>query len=304
MLLTVTWQLLAIICSFSYALQNLFIKGLTRRRINSLFLLWLLMGLAVPVLLVFTYFTPPPTYENHFPLVLFIAVFGNLFGFYGYVRALELSDVSLVMPLISLTPFFMILTSWLILSELPDLQGLVGILGVVAGTYLLTRSSEMSGFRPFLALFEDPGCRWALFVSFIWSIQANIDKLAARAARPLIYSFWFHVLFTLLLLPLVLFRRGKLMKEKPGDTHISGSSPWPGYIFGGIIAAGTLEAVLSGTQMLAITEIQVSYVVAIKRAGMLVSVLGGGLLFEEEDLPRRFLAASVVFLGLLAIILR
>jgi len=256
-----------------------------------------MMAGAVPFLFFFSRMTAPHSFESHFPLVLFLAVAGNLLGFYGYVRAIELTDVSLAMPLISLTPFFMILTSWLMLAELPDLQGLIGIVAVVIGTYFLSRKPGMSGLRPLYALLEDRGCRYALMTALVWSVQANIDKFAVRATDPVVYSFWFHVLFALLLLPFVLYRRPRL-RETTAKTAV-----WKWIIFG-ILAVGFLEALLSGAQMMAITDVQVSYVIAVKRAGMLFSVLGGGLIFAEEDLKRRFLSATIVFVGLLSIVLR
>ena len=58
------------------------------------------------------------------------------------------------------------------------------------------------------------------------------------------------------------------------------------------------------TLTLGLLTMVVTYVIAIKRAGMLVTVLGGGILLGEEDFPRRLLAASVVLIGLLGIMFR
>jgi len=92
--------------------------------------------------------TAPHGYEASFSIRLAVSLLGNLVAFYGYVRALEASEVSLVSPLLSLSPLFMLLTSWMILSEVPDGQGVVGVLVIVGGTYLLTAGPSGSPTDP------------------------------------------------------------------------------------------------------------------------------------------------------------
>jgi len=298
----IIWQVLSLICMLTFATQNLVVKALTRNGVRVKFILWALVAVAVPFLLVAYLLSAPHQFLPGFGTALFFAVLGNILGFYGYVRAIRLADVSLVMPLLSLTPFFMLLTSWVMLAEFPDLFGLLGILGVVGGTYLLTRKPGSSGLEPFYALWKNPGCRWALLTSFVWSIQANIDKFGVAYSNPIGYTFWFHILFSVLLLPFIFIGEFKLLEVD--QLRVKGNLNFFSKIMGGLILVGSLQALMTIVQMIAIMETQVSYVIAIKRSGMLFVVLFGGIFFDEKYTLRRFLAAVVVFAGLLGILLR
>lgn len=293
------WQIHASLCALSYAGQNLVVKALTRRSVDAKTVLWFLFAAAVPVLAVFYGLFASPNYKSMFPLYLVAGVGINLLAFYGYVRAIELADVSLVAPLLSLSPLFMLLTSWVMLSEVPDVKGLAGILIVVVGTYFLAGGEAGLKLEPLLRLVEEPGPRWALLVALLWSVTANIDKLCVETSSPLAYTFWFHVLFTLVFTPIYLYLRSGSESNGGSDTGLSFT-----FVILGLVGVGVLQAVMVVAQMTALTATNVTYVIAIKRSGMLVSVLGGGLLLDEEDFPRRLLAAFLVLIGLLGIMFR
>ncbi|MGM0380888.1 MAG: EamA family transporter [bacterium] len=296
------WQIFAVICMVAFAVQNLVIKATSSRDTNQFLVFWFMMAGAVPVLFGFFIIFGPHHYEPELPFILLIAVTGNLVAFYGYIRSIQLADVSLATPLLSLTPFFMLLTSWLILGEVPDLPGLLGILAVVVGTYFLTTRPGDRGIEPLIHLWDNRGCRWALATSFLWSITANIDKFGVEAATPVSYSFWFHVLFTVFLTPVLFFYRDDIFSGQnfPGDS--SGKLVY--MLLYLLLGVGMMQALLSGSQMVAITSTNVSYVIALKRAGMLITVLGGGLIFGEKYTARRFVSGLIVLVGLLGIIFR
>jgi drug/metabolite transporter (DMT)-like permease len=290
------WQLYSSVCGLSYAFQNLVVKGVTGEEVDAKLVLWFMFASAVPFLFLYYWFFADPTYTPMFPWYLGAGVGLNLLGFYGYVRAIELADVSLVAPLLSLSPLFMLLTSWLMVSEVPDTKGLIGILFVVVGTYFLAGGERSLELEPLRRLVENPGTRWALLVSFVWSISANLDKLTVEASSALAYPFWFHITFFLAFTPIYL-----IMKKSETLSSITSNS---GIVLAGLVATGLLQAVMVAAQMFALTKTNVTYVIAIKRAGMLVSVLGGGFFFEEKELPRRFFAALLVLFGLLGIMFR
>jgi drug/metabolite transporter (DMT)-like permease len=57
------------------------------------------------------------------------------------------------------------------------------------------------------------------------------------------------------------------------------------------------------TQMLALQLTLVSYVIAIKRAGMLLSVVLGAVFFGERNLRRRLLGAALMSAGVALVLL-
>ena len=54
-----------------------------------------------------------------------------------FFKALKKLDLSLAIPLLSFTPIFMLLSSFILLGEFPSLLGILGMILVVSGIYVL-----------------------------------------------------------------------------------------------------------------------------------------------------------------------
>ena len=75
-----------------------------------------------------------------------------------YMKAIKVSPLSLTLPFLSLTPVFLIGTSYIILGERPDRSGFIGIVLVVIGAYLLNVHTISKGFfEPFKSNCERTG---------------------------------------------------------------------------------------------------------------------------------------------------
>jgi uncharacterized membrane protein len=72
-----------------------------------------------------------------------------------YVKAIKLSPLSLTIPFLAVSPVFIILIAFILLGEFPDRSGLLGILLIVIGAYLLnikTTKEDLSRPKTFLAI--------------------------------------------------------------------------------------------------------------------------------------------------------
>jgi len=109
-----------------------------------------------------------------------------------FYRALVTTDLSLSVPMLAFTPVFLILTSFLILGEIPSPAGAAGILLVATGAYLLNLEyrdgSSCSLTGPFLRLRRDRGIQAMLLVSFLYSISVNYDKRVVEESDPVFGS--------------------------------------------------------------------------------------------------------------------
>jgi len=209
---------------------------------------------------------------------------------YGYVKALESSDLSLAAPMLTATPLFLLITSPLILGEFPDPLGIVGIVCIVGGSYVLNlaRARWNKPLEPFRALMRDKGARIMLGVAFLWSVSANIDKVGLRNSSPM---FWIMCAFgvtTLCLTPLIL-RRGwrsfGQVRVKPLE----------------LLATGFLEAVTCVCQMHALSLAIVPYVISVKRMSAVFAVLLGWLALGEGNVRQRLAGAALMVLGVFLI---
>jgi drug/metabolite transporter (DMT)-like permease len=219
------------------------------------------------------------------------------------VLALQKSDLSLVAPLTSLTPLFMLVTGAVVLGELPGPAGMTGVATIVAGAYLLALPGSGQGpghgpgqgtgrgpFSPFRALLDDPGARAMLLVAFLYSISATYDKVGVQASSPLFWAAAVHVVVTLILGPLALRRRATRARgwNLPVAT---------------IIMAGAFATMIAAAQMTALLLTLAAYVIAVKRTSTLFGVALGHILFRESNARYRMLGAVVMLAGFLLVTL-
>ncbi len=248
------------------------------------------------------------------------------------VWALKRSDLSLMAPLTSVTPLFMIPVAALVLGEAPSVVGGVGVAVIVVGAYLLNVSDRDAGpLAPFAALARDPGARAMLLVAFLYSISGTYDKVGTQASSPLVWAATLMTTIAILLAPFALWRwrkgRAPAGHPTPGTPAgpADGSPPRapdarsgtvPGTEAGteagsapgrrnrraltpaaAVVLAGVVSAIAAAAQMTALTLTLVAYVIAVKRTSTLFSVLLGHSLFREEGTTQRFLGALVMLAG-------
>lgn len=246
--------------------------------------------LLLPVLLV----TGPPPIQPGFWLAVLVGGGLNILAFTLYVRALKLSDLSLTVPLVMLTPLFLLATSPIIVQEWPTPLDAVGVILLVVGSYVLniqpSKENRRANFwQPLLAMAQNPGSRLMLCVAFIWSITSNFDKIGVINSSPLC---WAVTLFTVIaggMVPFVL-RRGGLR---------SLLAQWKL-----LLVTGGFNAFAIAFQMLALTMAPVAQVIAVKRMSTLLSVLFGHFFFGEKGLRSRLLGAAIMVSGVVIMSLR
>ncbi|MEO1622088.1 MAG: EamA family transporter [Cyanobacteria bacterium J06632_3] len=279
------------------------------------------MAVGVVVLLPLLLIQGVPTVQAGFWLALAIGGSLNILAFTLYVRALKLADLSLTVPLVTLTPLFLLVTSPLILQEWPTWADAVGVVLLVVGSYVLNlnflnlnvlnrrlgkpgRRSMLAFLAPLTRMMRNPGSRLMLCVAFIWSITSNFDKIGVMNSSPL---FWAIALFAVIavgMVPFVFLANGSTsQRESRGRGGLSTLRPmlrqWRLLgITGGFNAIGIVF------QMLALTMAPVAQVIAVKRMSALLSVLFGHFLFNETGLRERLLGATIMVSGVVVMSLK
>ena len=287
---SMVWIVHASLCSLFNALQGAWIKKLLGR-MDRWVVTWAAFAFSFPPLLVLLLIGGIPDIAPSFWPAFGVGLVLNLAAFTLYVKGIELSPLSSTIPFLSFTPLFLILTSWLILGETPQPLGIAGILFIVIGAYVINLDQLPQGpLSPFRNIYREKGSLAMLFVALIWSITANIDKICVLSSSPTFYLTVFYLSFPFLYLPLTLTRaKSKLSQLKAN--------------FVSLCILGVLGASLVLFQMLAIRIALVSYVIGIKRAGMLFSIVLGFLFFGERNLRFRFLGAALMLAGVACIVL-
>lgn len=206
-----------------------------------------------------------------------------------YFKAIEASDLSITVPMLTFTPLFLLITSPLMLGEFPNPLGLWGILLIVAGSYVLNIQQRHNGYlAPLQALVKEKGPRYMLMVAALFSIGANIDKIGVRHSSPLAWAAALNIVLTVAL--------GVIMLRK--TSHV------PQRIKAGgkyLVLLGIANAVALVANMAAIQLTLVSYLIAIKRLSVFMTLFLGFWIFKEKGCQERSVGALLMVLGAIMI---
>ena len=303
------WLPIALLTGALVALRDALVKRGSART-DEYETIVVLSGTTALALLGVLLVTGMPAIGRGLPLAILGSAVPNVFAYLLLAKAVKHSDLSLVAPLLGLTPLFLLVTTPLILGERPHAVGVAGVLLIVLGAYLLNVQDFRHGpLGPFRALLRDPGARMMLGVAFLWSISSNYDKIGVDATSPLAWPVIVHSFVTLVLVPVVAWRRLRGAGEADESLHattVSMDGVLPGWWSRNarraplvLVAAGMVNALQSFTHMTAITMTFVPYVVAVKRTSLLFSVGLGRVMFNERRIRQRALGAATILAGVL-----
>jgi drug/metabolite transporter (DMT)-like permease len=231
--------------------------------------------------------SPIATYIIYLSIEVLLVAFSTLL----YFGAMQVTPISLCMPYISFTPVFLIFTGQIMLGELPAREKLIGVVMIFIGSIAMHRTLFSHGWlEPIRAIWRERGCFYMLMVGFINSITNPIDKqlvlMTDAFTQACAFGAGMCVLFTILL-----FARkadaGKVIRAVP---------LWAAL-------AGTLEAVALIFQLSSHNYIDVVITISIKRAGIILVVLLGWLVFKEKNIGDKLIASLVMLVGVLIIYL-
>lgn len=230
--------------------------------------------------------------STRFLIALLSASFIQLAVILLYMKAIKRAELSATVPLVTLTPLFMLLSSPLLIGEFPSVVGIGGIFLIVAGTYLLNMERNKKGFlAPFKTLVYSQSSRYMLIVAFLWSITANIDKIGVEETSPIFWAFSKDLLILSYLVPIVYFK-SKAPLQQLRQRWLS------------LLGIGIFRTTSVITQMFAIQYILVAYVISIKRSSALLIILYAFFFLQErKNFKTRLMAVVIISLGLLLIAL-
>lgn len=200
-------------------------------------------------------------------------------------RAIQITPLSVCMPYISFTPVFLIATDYWINDVIPEKQYWLGVMLIFMGSIVMHRELFAYGWlEPIKAIYRERGCLYMLIVGFVNAITNPIDAKLVRMTDAFAQAFAFGCGMALFFGTLALLRRapvGEAIKSVPG---------WA-------MLAGALEAIALIFQLASHNYLPVAITISIKRAGIILTVLLGWLVFKEKGIGDKLIASCVMLAG-------
>ena len=236
----------------------------------------------------FIFFDIPKT-TPMFYLVIFINIIIFFLAQMLMIKSLEMSNLSISIPMLSFTPIFLLLTSYLMLNEFPTLAGLLGVLLVVLGSYVLNIHEANQGYlEPIKSLFRNKGIFYMVIVAFLYSLCANLGKIGVNLSNAAYYMFIFYLIYSILLF-IIFFKNIKshvtVLRKNLNYFALAGFSTAASEIFLGIAYKYSI----------------VPYIISLKRTSILFAVLIGIFLFKEKSIKQAVIGSAIMFIGVLII---
>lgn len=250
---------------------------------------WASRAFGLPVIAIALFYQGIPNLSTEFllyiiPQGLVIAATSLLIA-----KAYKESDASIVTPMFALSPILVVGTSFLILGEIPTLRGLLGIIFITFGAYILKIRGSKTLLEPIRKLWSERGVQLILIVILIYSITANIDKIGVKQSSAIMWPFAIYFLSSLFLMP--------VMMKKSDDWRSKIKSDWRPLVLLGALGGGSIIL-----QMMAFEITNVSYVVAIKRLSIPITVIFSFFMLNEKDSFReRITGSALMIIGALLI---
>lgn len=280
------WFAFAILTAFFESLKDVSSKH-SLKKLDAYLVAWMANVFAIIFLIPLLLFIGIPPIGAPFWIALLIGGSLNVVSFILYIKAIQIADLSLTVPLVALTPLFLLFTSPLIVHENPTIADAIGIILIVIGSYVLNLRERQKGYlAPLNALLQNRGSRYMLMVAFIWSITSNFDKIGVVNSSPLFWSTALYSYLAVGMFPIALYK-----------SHQKFGQILPN--FKPLILIGFFHAIGIVFQMTAVAYTLVTQVIAIKRTSALISVWLGHILFQEPGIQERLIGAAIMVLGVI-----
>ena len=210
-----------------------------------------------------------------------------------FLESLKISEISLTIPLLSFSPLFSSIFSYILLDEKLTIFQYVGVFLIIFGTMILYAKSfrVKSIFYSISILKKNVAAIYMLAVSLIWSLTPVLDKICLKYSsvniHGLVQAFGMLSILVIFFWKKFLIENYKIFKNKK--------------LISITLFVGTSATVL---QLLAINLTFVPIMESIKRSlGQFGSIFFGYVFFKEKISLQKLLGGTLLTFGILSLLI-
>ncbi len=277
--------ILVLLSAFFHAGWNAFLKA-SNDKVTYVF--YLRIATAVFITLYTAVFHMQDFYF-HKPTIIYALLSSFFFFFYQHFAAVsyKYADVSMVYPITTSSPLFIVLWAYIFLDEKVTVLGITGVILILAGCYIMNATRGQGNKKGLY------GILLAFLAAFLYSFGAVSDKLGVDTVNSNLYIM---LMADFILMYSIIFT--VITHRKAVSFHKMVKKPiqWNYVILGGIaMAASTV------TYRLGLVDMQVSYAAALRQLSALFGVLMGIFFLKESYGLKRIIGSIVIISGIILI---
>lgn len=235
---------------------------------------------------------------EHWPLFILKTLFIGSTS-YIYFNLLEKHSISLVAPLLNISPAFLILLSIVFLNEIPTVLQVIGIILIIIATYYLEvvlghHSTQKAGRKHLINIKKQD----IYFFGTVFAMLTTISLTAIVDRKLLAQVNWQTNLFFISIIILITWTIMRKPKIISSSLKTFAKHPLS-------VAFGVLQAISTMFILLALTipTTLTTLVITLRRTSTLFTSIFGGLLFHEDHLVKKVSCVLVMLLGIVLIAL-
>lgn len=280
------WFFLSLLCAYLTATTDALSKKALQKN-NIYYVAWIRLVFCFPFLALILMLSGIPPVDRYYFIAVICGLPLEITALLFYMKAIQISELSLTIPFLALTPVFLIPTSYIMLGEKTGLQGVIGIFLIASGGYILNIRDRKSGFlAPFRMIGKERGILLMIAVAFIYSITSNLAKMGITHSSPVFFGCTYFMIQPFLLIPLV----------RSSGEQINSALKKKKWLF---IIIGIFYASSLITHFAALSMVNVAYMISVKRSNLIFSILYGYFFFNEKGLVQKISGALLMLAGII-----
>jgi len=231
--------------------------------------------------------------RHDFWLNIWLASLFDVAGWMFLVLSLSKTDLSVFGPLNAYKVVASMLLAILFLNEVPSMQGLLGVLLIIAGSFFLMPPAASSQAGVVSGLLRDKGVQARFLSIFLFSVGTVFLKKSVAGGVLETMVFWSLIGLPLVLLSNYFFLPNTVQEQmKATKQHLHS-----------ITLIGVMVFAMQYFTLLLLANMLVAYALALFQLGMVLQVLIGYRVFNEKDIARKLLASLVMMAGSLLVLM-
>ena len=281
--------ILRIICN---PLANVFQKQLTSTGNNPLIVNFLTYFLLSLVCLVILFFTKIPNLNSDFWIYSILGGIAGALGNGFLVKALHMGDLSVLGPINSYKSVVGIIVGIFLLSEIPNVWGILGIALIIYGRYfVLDTTNEKFSWK----LLRKPEIQFRIWAMILTAIEAVfVKKVILASSTTLAFMSWciFGAFFSFLI---IFFYSINFKTEFSKTLKLKYLNKFVLLI----VCIGTMQF----TTNFVFDHMSVGYALSIFQLSTIVSIIFGYKFFQEKEIGKKIIGSVIMIIGSILIIL-